>query len=320
MGGLPEQLDTNLKILERLQGVLNQLGDNLRDAENRKIVIQNRIEEQSRSRAEIKVSSSSQRQEVGNIVALRGELAALKAKYTGNHPDIMRLKEAIASLELEQIQSSAPPVPPARVANATPKLQLQDVELEIRSLKTEIKNTKSQTAWYQKMVERTPRREQELFSLSRDYENLKEIYKSLLNRKLEAEIALSMERKQKGEQFRVLDFAKRPSRPVKPDKKKAILLTLVLGIGWGLGLAYLVETKDDSYMIPEELERELRLPVVVSMPFLKTGKERRNQNIIATLKAASVAAGFTCSVIGIVLASKRVDTIMSYLKTILDKI
>ena len=57
-------------------------------------------------------------------------------------------------------------------------------------------------------MEDTPKREQELFSIQRDYQNLKELYDSLQKRKLEADIAVSMEKKQKGEQFRIIDPAK----------------------------------------------------------------------------------------------------------------
>jgi uncharacterized protein involved in exopolysaccharide biosynthesis len=51
MGGLPEQLGTNLSILERLQGQMEQLLSSLRDGENRRIAIQAQIAEQKRERA-----------------------------------------------------------------------------------------------------------------------------------------------------------------------------------------------------------------------------------------------------------------------------
>ena len=107
----------------------------------------------------------------------------------------------------------------------------------------EIKNVKSHIELYQRRVEETPKREQELLSLTRDYENLKALHSSLLNRKLEAELAVSMERKQKGEQFRILDPAKASSSPVEPNIRKIIMLTLALGLGLGGGMAYLMEMK-----------------------------------------------------------------------------
>lgn len=321
MGGLPEQLDTNLKILEGLQEQLNQLGNNLRDAENRKILLQTQIAEQSTSRAKFQANSNAQSQEVRDIESFRNELAYLKTKYTNNHPDIIRLSEIINNLETESPTdasiSSLSPVSPTSSEASAQSLQLQDLELDIAGLKDEITKTQSQINWYQTRVEETPKREQELLSLNRDYDNLNEIYKSLLNRKLEAEIAVSMEKKQKGEQFKILDFAQEPSIPVSPNTKKIILLTLILGIVWGLGLAYLVEAMDPSYKNPEDLEMDLRLPVLVSMPFFQTDKERKTKKRNEILKAASVAAGFALCAIGITYASKEADVALNYVKALL---
>jgi hypothetical protein len=168
------------------------------------------------------------------------------------------------------------------------------------------------------MVEETPNREQELVSLKRDYSNLMKLYNSLLNRKLEAEIALSMEKKQKGEQFRVIDPARVPSVPIKPDVRKTILISLVLGLGLGAGIAYLVEMMDTSYKTPGEVEKELQLPILVSMPIRYSQSELRHIKIKKALIFASVTVGFILSAVGIVFATKGVDKTVEFLKKILE--
>jgi uncharacterized protein involved in exopolysaccharide biosynthesis len=87
-------------------------------------------------------------------------------------------------------------------------------------------------------VEETPRRELELQSLNRDYANIRDIYNSLLNRKLEAELSVNMEKRQKGEQFRILDTAKLPEKPITPDVKKYFFLSLVAGLGVAAGIIF----------------------------------------------------------------------------------
>ena len=62
------------------------------------------------------------------------------------------------------------------------------------------------------------------------YNDIQESYSSLLSRKLEAEISVNMERKQKGEQFRIIDAARLPQKPVSPDMRKLFLLTVALGL------------------------------------------------------------------------------------------
>ncbi|MBW2345592.1 MAG: protein GumC [Deltaproteobacteria bacterium] len=323
MGGLPEQLQTNLSILERLQAQLDQLHSNLRDAENRKIIIQQRIAEAEQSRPSARVSLPDQGEEAGDLSSLKNQLAVLEAKYTQKHPDVIRLKKMIDKLKdkATEVDSNSEEEQPAlTAAGQALKLQIRDIELELRSLRAELKKVNSQVKWYQAKVEETPKREQELLSLRRDYENLKELYNSLLNRKLEAEIAVSMEKKQKGEQFRVIDPAKIPIRPVKPDVNKIVLLTLVLGLALGSGLAYLKEYTDTSYKTPDEAEKELDIPILISMPIRYTDRELRIIKRKQIMAYASVGMGFVLSAIGIVLAVKGVDATINYIKSIFDNI
>ena len=67
-------------------------------------------------------------------------------------------------------------------------------------------------------------------TFNRDYKNTQGSYNSLLNRKLEAEIAVNMEKKQKGEQFRIVDRAALPRKPVSQDMRKLFMLAVREGI------------------------------------------------------------------------------------------
>jgi polysaccharide chain length determinant protein (PEP-CTERM system associated) len=325
MGGLPEQLQTNLSILERLQGQLAQYGENLRDAENRKIAIQKQIADATKPPSSAGESGLPETVSgPDQLAALRNQLASLEARYTPNHPDIIRLKETIAKLEAQQNEEPAE-ASPRRVSPETRRMiqtlnrQLVDVELEIKGLKGEIVKTQNQIKWYQKKVEQTPEREQELLSLNRDYENIKGLYNSLLSKKLEAEIAVSMEKKQKGERFKVIDAAKLPQRPIKPDVRKLLLMTLVLALGLGGGLGYLVEMMDTSYKSPEEVEKELNLPILVSMPIRYTNKELRHMRIRRVAAYVSVSVGFVAAVFAIVVSAKGLDKTLEFVNGIISR-
>ncbi len=324
MGGLPEQLDTNLSILGRLQGQLEQLQSNLRDAENRKIIARAELVEQSNMRVANSHSSSGQGQ-VRDIPSLRNELMSLETRYTSKHPDVIRLRETIASLEHDISENETEQATEGEASlpvgiNPVFRDQLRDIEVEISGLNVEIEKIKAQITWYQVKVEETPKREQELLSLNRDYANVNELYNSLLSRKLEAEIAVSMEKKQKGEQFRVIDPAKLPERPIRPNIRKILLIALALGLGVGGGAVYLLEMMDTTYRAPEEMEQELQVPVLVSMPFVFTGNELKNQKRKEIIKAASVSVGFALCAVGIVLAIKGVDKTLEYFTSFFDKI
>jgi polysaccharide chain length determinant protein (PEP-CTERM system associated) len=316
MGGLPDQLTANIAMLQRLQSQMDQLSKNLADAENRKILIQQTVEESRKGRQAL-VSSSTQGPETRDLNSLRNELAALEAKYTGSHPDVVRLKKLIETMEASESKQgpdSAGKTTGLSRAEQNLVQQLRDIDLDIASTKAEIRKVQGETAVYQKRVEDTPKREQELFSVQRDYENLKGLYDSLLKRKLEADIAVSMEKKQKGEQFKAIDPAKVPTYPVDPDMKKILLVVLALGLGLGGGLAYLVEMTDTSYRNPDEIQKELKLPILVSIPYRHTELEIRGRKRKEILKAAGVAAGFAVSVVAIVVGTKGFSATVRYIK------
>ena len=235
------------------------------------------------------------------------------------------MKKSISDLEIKEIKDSEEPQLAPKDEGMTQSQrnlanQLREIDLEINNLKSEAARLNSQSKWYQTQVENTPKREQELMSLNRDYDNLRETYNSLLSRKLEAELAVSLERKQKGEQFRILDTAKVPIRPFKPDIQRMLLMAIALGLVLGCGLAYIREMMDTSYKTPEEVEKELQLPVLVSMPIRYTERESSNIKIKKVLAFVSVGIGFIVSAFGIVIAVKGVDNTVNLIKEILTRL
>jgi polysaccharide chain length determinant protein (PEP-CTERM system associated) len=319
MGGLPDQLNANLGMLQTLQQRADQLSKSLADAENRKILIQQTLEEAQKGRQAL-TASSAQGSEVKDLASLRNDLTALEARYTSNHPDVVRLKKMIETLEASEAKSGDGAPEKATSLSKTEQAlvrQLRDIDLDIATIKADIKKVEGAIGTYNKRVEDTPKREQELFSIQRDNANLKGIYDSLLKRKLEADIGVSMEKKQKGEQFRVIDPAKIPTRPVEPDMRKILLMVLAAGLGLGGGLAYFVEMMDSSFRNPDDLEKELKVPILVSIPFRYTKREisKRRRNEI--LKAASVAAGFAVCVFGILLTAKGLEKTLEYIKNLM---
>jgi polysaccharide chain length determinant protein (PEP-CTERM system associated) len=321
MGGLPEQLDTNLRILERIQGQIVTNQENLREAENRKLLIQQQISDA----AEIRRARVAPAEAEGEIAQpttldqLKTQLASLEDRYTQRHPDVIRLKERITDLESKEKTDleEAQEVPEERGINqAEMNLtnQLREIELEITNLKAEAAQLHSQMKWYQTQVENTPKREQELMSLNRDYHNIQETYNSLLSRKLEAEIAVNLERKQKGEQFRILDPAKAPIRPFKPDIRRILLMTVGLGFALGCGLAYLRETMDTSFRRPEDIEEVLQIPIIASLPFTYNAKELGRLKRKKILTVASVGLTFLLLGVVMVLSIKGVDATINFIK------
>jgi polysaccharide chain length determinant protein (PEP-CTERM system associated) len=227
---------------------------------------------------------------------LKRDLISAQAKYTDSHPDIIELKRKIANLEpkAKELISRQEAAAEARrkerkvrqekalsgedailVADpATERLVAQYREqhtsaiLEAKRMRDEERKLKDQVSGYQKRIEDTPKREQELSILIRDYDLLKANYQSLLDKRIQSQMAENLERKQQGEQFRILDPARLPEKPVKPDRERILLIGTFIGLVSGLGLAWFRESMDQSFYNVADLEDYLKLSVLAEIPNL----------------------------------------------------
>jgi len=334
LGAMPKDLTSNLSTLQRLQSRLDQLNTNLSAAEERRLMVQQQMasqkmmEEQMAGLSLIEPASETGAApgygESQDLSSLRDELAKLELKYTENHPDVRRLKSMIAKAEARQAEAAAEnteektesePPPPTAGFSLTDMLkpQLEQITAEIAGLRSEIQKVKAQVEMYERRVEETPKREQEMILLTRDYDTIKDQYDNLVKRKLDADIAVNMEKKQKGEQFRLLDPAKLPQKPVSPNVSRILLFSLVLGLCLGGGTAFVAEVLDTSYKTPEEVEKELHLPVIGSLGYKYTKRERQLQKLKAILKATSVAVGFVVSALAIMVATKGTEKTFDFI-------
>ncbi len=288
MGELPEQRQTNMAMLQRLTDQLEIIQENIRAAEDRKILLQRQLNEEielQKRRQKEALSASTQgepREGTSDVEILKNRLASLLTRYTEQHPDVIRLKAMIKKLEKEQKEGAkdSKSKDDHQVVNPVIldiKRQLEALDIELSKLRLEAKDVKKKIQFYQKRLENTAEREQQLIDLTRDYENLQKTYQTLLAKKIAAEQAEALERYQKGEQFRIIDPARVPEKPSKPNVKKILALTLVLSLGLGVGLALAMEFLSKAFYDVEQVETELKIPVIAAVPLILNQKERRKR-------------------------------------------
>jgi uncharacterized protein involved in exopolysaccharide biosynthesis len=235
----------------------------------------------------------------------------------------MRLEKIIADLEAEAAAapSAQEQAPAAAVANREPvanRPQIAETRQEISLLENEILRSQSQIDVYEKRIEDTPKREQELLSLRRDYDNTQATYNSLLERRLEADLAVNMERKQKGEQFQVVDPAVAPERPSHPDMRKLFLMVVAAGLGIGGGIVYLLEHFDHSFRLPDEAEGFLGLSVLGTIPAIYSRADRTRQMVNNIFSGAFVLfAGGLFLVFGVLSVFEGVERTLSFIKKVI---
>lgn len=278
IGSLPEQRDTNLRMLDQLMIQSQRIGVELNEAENRRIVLQ-----QQAMQSDSIPSSAGEEQRVPSSGSLQARIndtqrriAELKNKYTDQHPDIVaaqselqKLTALAAGLKTDTSNPSFSPF------TSEIDKELLSLNLTIRTLRNEDGAIKAKIAEYQARVERAPKLEQELFALSRDYQNTKKAYDELLSKRLAAEQAEKLEMDQQGEQFKIIDQAKVPIKPFKPDPFKIVLVGIMLALASGGGLVFLAELLDKSFYSVKDLESYLGLPILASIPLASQRKPAR---------------------------------------------
>jgi polysaccharide chain length determinant protein (PEP-CTERM system associated) len=309
MTELPEQRDANLRILEQLQLQYQKIGDSLKAAQDRKLIIQKQLSDMKIQMAFRPVSENpkEERTDTTTLSDLsqpplpkqkglpnyeaqlnhgRNLLSELKSKYTERHPDIVRTEKYIAELEKSIEKMKAQDRGENLSGSETSKKKKDDekmdmesnpfykemesqlvaTELEVKRLKEEDSKIKARIAGFQARVENTPGRELAMTSLMRDYQNTKESYQTLLKKSQEAQQAENLERRQKGEQFKVIDPARIPEKPMQAKVFKILLAGLLLGMGSGLGMAFLREQMDRSFRDAEDLEATMEFKVLANIP------------------------------------------------------
>ncbi len=147
----------------------------------------------------------------------------------------------------------------------------------------------TQLASYKARIEVAPKLESELTELTRDYNTLEKQYLDLLRKSEESKIAVNLERRQVGEQFKVIDTARLPERPSKPNRLQMNAVGLFAGLGLGLALVALLEYRDTRLKTDDDVVTSLALPVLAVIPAMITTTERRQTRRRRLLLAMSTS-------------------------------
>ena len=294
MGQLPTQTQSNLQVLQSTQAQLQAVSDGiLRDRDQ--LAIQQRALADAEAVARAAATSTANRPQdlaaqpaAVQLDAARNALAAMKVRLKPEHPDVIRAERAVQELERKAaLEETAQPLSPGGGAapggtgNAVADARIADIRRSISQLQSQVAARQREEtrlrgviAEYQGRVEAAPARESELVALTRDYDTLRERYQTLLSKREDARIAANLERRQIGEQFKIVDAARMPERPESPDRQRMNLMGIIAGLALGLGLAGLLEYKDTALRTEDDVVVTLSVPVLALVPEIVTPGDR----------------------------------------------
>jgi polysaccharide chain length determinant protein (PEP-CTERM system associated) len=305
LGELPEQQQGNLAILAGLHTQLQNTMATLGRAREQQAYLQSLLSQYENlaavgAPAPGTMTASPTETIKAELTRLRNEKADLLARYTAKYPDVVKIDEEIKETEAllaastqaaeptkdgtVQESSKSPRSSEKDATTAQLKGQLEANRLEIQNATEDAEQTKARIAEYQRRLNLTPVREQELADLLRDYDQSKQHYDDLLSKKTQSELATSLERRQQGQRFRIID---RPSLPMKPssaDHAKISLAGLAAGIAVGVALVLLAETRDHSLRDEQELRRIFAFPLMIGVPMLLSKVEERRRSRVKALE------------------------------------
>ena len=274
MGSLPEQEQTNLSLLSGMNSQLEANTQALTRAQQDKALNESLLASQLANWKMVKSGDTAPETQEQQLSALQDQLTTLQARYTADHPDVIKTKIQIEQLKkrMSDAPKNASVATNSQSASIEPpaiqtlRARLRQADLSIADLAKRQNQIQGQIGVLQGRIQSTPAVEQQFKELTRNYQSALEFYNDLLKKHDQAEIGSDLNRQQEGEQFRVLDP---PSLPMTPSfPKKAVFAGGGLGGGLAIGLAvlYLIAALDSSMHTERDVEVCMKLPVLATVP------------------------------------------------------
>jgi polysaccharide biosynthesis transport protein len=248
LGELPEQLELNMRGLERVSSAIQGATEELRAAEVRRGDI---------LRAHHAGDSEAGRLQAQAMEAQRALIAA-KAQWTADHPEVQKLARELSDVRM-RLRDAEGRMEEERKERARMNNVIAGIEERIQGLH-------NQAETYQRRLENTPKWAHELGIMSRDYEAARAKYESVLSRKVEAEMAQELEARAAHDVFRVISAATLPTKPARPDRMGGFLLSFLIALALGILAGVLREMRDDSIRDATDMKERLPITVLAVVP------------------------------------------------------
>ena len=327
-GQLPSQAQANTASIQNLSIQLQQLNQATNLAQERRLGFERQLEDARAVLAEapalvptaadgpVTLTTAQQ------IDLQKTRLAKELERVTPDHPDVRDIRRTIDQLtaKLESERAAGPEdasnstvkMPVTRSVAAQQK-RVRDLENDLavidRQLATyaaDATKLKRAIADYQAKIDVLPTRESELVALMRDYSTLQTSYNNMLLKQEESKVATNLERRQIGEQFRLLDSASRPRRPVNEFQRLGITASGAAGgLLLGLLIIALREYRDSSFRSKDEVVKLLSLPVLASIPVMTSIRERET----AVRRTRALDVGGSVGTAGLDFSSRGLATV-----------
>jgi len=283
IGTLPEQMEANQRSLDRLQSEADTLGSEVAKAQDRKAALESQL---AQVKGQLMAAGSGGQlvTERDQLEQMQAQLTQMKQTLTPEHPDVKELQAKINQLRAHLKTEESGGV--ASNAVTRPLIeQLQQTQLEINSLRKQQGAVLGQIGAITGRVAGSPEIQGELSALTRDLEKMRDSYNDLNKKHIEAKQAEALEAQEKGRQFKIIDEARFPERPFRPNRPRLIGLACTIGLIIGIIAIFVAEHLDHSFRDDEDLASFAGKSVLATIPrfTLAVDEVRRSRRLKTTI-------------------------------------
>ena len=302
MNELPDLFQVNMQSLNNVENNMERLSEQLRSLKEREGYLQTQL-----ASVPSKFNIEEEKRDQMRLDELKMQLVHLRSRYSDQYPDVIKTLAEITAFENQLNTSDGKSGngtsdnpghsddPPENPAYITLSSQLSSTQAEIVSVKRQIRETNKMADVYRRRIANTPKVEETYKAILNEINNTRAKYDDLMRKHMEAKVSQGLEKEQKGERFTVIDPARFPEKPYKPNRLAILLIGIVLGMGSGVGWAAFKEFADHSIHDSSSLVMATSFPVLASIPEIITEedlrKKKRKRTIILLAVVSSVAAG-----------------------------
>ena len=209
------------------------------------------------------------------------DLALLRQRYAPDHPDVLRAERLVTSLKDSQstpaaqaVASRAKPESPDNPAYIQLRAQREALTNERNSLEAKRKEIGTRSADLEKRLEASPAIERAYMTLARDLESTQAKYREVSQKRMEAQLAESLELERKGERFTLIEPPLPPEEPTSPNRPLILTLGFMLSLGAAIGIAFLLEALDTTIRDRADVLNLLTAAPLAIVPWLETTVDR----------------------------------------------
>ncbi|MES9861792.1 MAG: XrtA system polysaccharide chain length determinant [Candidatus Thiodiazotropha sp. LLP2] len=266
-GGIFTRLDSARSDLETVQLELKEA--RIRRDELKRQYTTTLAEEQRRNDS-LGLSAASNSPMAQRLLAMQTRLDDLLLRYTDQHPDVQELKSKIE--ELKKQAANSPRVAPIPISSGSSsgatsaleqlKLAYRQSEVDLRAIRLRANEYQNRVNETKKKLDTLPQVEAELTRLNRDYNVNKTNYQELVQRLESAKMSEQADEAGDNLKFRVVEPPTVPLFPVGPKRLLLTIGVLIVALGIGGGIAFLLSQFKPVYFDMRTLGTELEFPVL----------------------------------------------------------